>query len=128
MIQHEAAESEAVWDPERAYRKYNEHFNHRYNAREIRLTAEKMPDSKMVRDGVKVPGPDGQKVTISVEEYALSLDLDAERAKLDFWRAGGIMAVQAYIHGRQGVSYAGEVPTPHRNTHVFTGDHSGFRI
>lgn len=121
MIQREAKEHEIIWDPEQAHTSFVRQFQLRLFAEQMRATTENMPDSEMVKRGVKMPGTDGEKVTVPVADYIVSVEVEAEEAKLAFWRAGGIAAVEAYVHGRQGISYAGEVPYPHSKTARFVG-------
>lgn len=119
MIERATKEQEVKWDPEAAHTAFMKRFDLSVIANQMRATAEQMPDAEMVKKGVKVSKLGEPEVRIPVLEYVQMLERDEQQAALDLIKAGGISAVEAYVIGRQGISYAGEIPAPNRNTQRF---------
>lgn len=128
MIEKDLEEVKVVWDPKKAYESFLEQFRLSLIANQMRAALREMPDSDMAQKTVKIKGEDGENRTISVAEYVVRLEVEAEEAKLDHFRSGGITAAEAYFYGRQGISYAGETPVPHKNTAQLSGKPDAIKL
>ena len=107
----------AVWDPEAAYRAHIIEQAERERSAEIQRSLARMAHTNMIDAVVQIPDQAGSKRQVSISEYIVWLDGNADAAHADIERFGGQAAVDA-VYARMGaaISYTGEVePRPQPN-------------